>query len=93
MEKEYETNVSDYLSPESKEIVNSNNGLKFHFFYACWNGKGFFKLFANKINKAVKDGITSPDKLLNIAINSRLDSSAMKKSGEKMIKMFSKNNV
>ena len=92
MSDEYEINSGQYLTPEARKIVNSNNGLKFHFFYACWNGKGFFRMFAKKINKAVEDGITDPAKLLSIAINSRLDSGAMKKSGEKILKIF-KNSV
>jgi hypothetical protein len=79
MSNEYEKNSQKYLTQESRKIVNSNNGLKFHFFYACWNGEGWFKMFANKINQAVDDGITNPDKLLSIAINSRLDSQNMKK--------------
>ena len=32
---------------------------------------GFFQLFANKINKAVEDGITDIDELVTIALNSR----------------------
>jgi hypothetical protein len=51
MSDEYEINSGQYLTPEARKIVNSNNGLKFHFFYACWNGKGFFRMFAKKINK------------------------------------------
>jgi peptidoglycan hydrolase-like protein with peptidoglycan-binding domain len=94
MEKEYETNVNTYLTPESKDIVNNSNGLKFHFFYSCWNGKGFFRMFANKINKAVKDGIKDPTKLLNVAINSRLDHSnpIIKNSGKKIMNIFNKNS-
>jgi predicted nucleotidyltransferase len=93
MEEEYDKNSSNYLTSEAKKIVDTNNGLKFHFLYACWNGKGFFKMFANKINQAVSDGITDPNKLLSIAINSRLDSPSMKKSGDKMIEIFKSNKI
>ena len=88
MEEAYNVNSNMYLSPAAREIVNSNNGLMFHFLYACWNGPGFFKRFANIINKAVEDGIESPQKLLSIAINSRLDGGVTRKSGEKMLKIF-----
>lgn len=88
MSEEYERNSDKYLTPEAKKIVDSNNGLRFHFFYACWNGEGFFRMFARKINKAIKDGIKEPIKLLSIAINSRLDSNLMKKSGEIFLKIF-----
>ena len=88
MEKSYNENSNKYLTKESRKLVNSNNGLKFHFWYACWNGPGYFQKFANIINKAVSDGIDSPKELLSIAINSRLNSGAIKKSGEKMLKIF-----
>ena len=88
MEKSYNENSNRYLTPESRKLVNSNNGLKFHFWYACWNGPGYFQKFANVINKAVSDGVESPKELLSIAINSRLNSGAIKRSGEKMFKIF-----
>ena len=46
----------------------------FHFVYATWNGPGWFRKFATKINDAVKKGITDPNKLTEIAIRSRIDS-------------------
>jgi hypothetical protein len=70
----YERLSKKWLTPESIKIVNSDGGLLFHFFYACWNGDGYFKNFAEDINKAVKNGITSPKELRKIALNSRLNS-------------------
>jgi len=67
-------NMNNYLSPEARKIVESNPNLMFHFVYATWNGPGWFRKFATKINDAVKKGITDPNKLTEIAIRSRIDS-------------------
>ena len=85
-----------YLSPQARNIVFSDPRLLFHFSYATWNGPGWFKKFASDINEAVKNGITSPEKLLQIAIFSRTKeglkkgsaaNSLIKQGGEK-IKTF-----
>ena len=93
MTKHYQTLSDKYLSDKSKKLVQSNNGLKLHFYYASWNGSNFFQKFAEKINDAVDDGIESPEKLLSIAINSRLNMPIMKKSGDKLLKIFKSNNI
>jgi peptidoglycan hydrolase-like protein with peptidoglycan-binding domain len=93
MTKHYEELSDRFLSDKAKKLVESNNGLKLHFYYASWNGSGFFQQFAKKINQAVDDGIESPEKLLSIAINSRLDIPSMKKSGEKLLKIFNSNTI
>jgi hypothetical protein len=93
MTKHYQELSNRFLSDKSKKIVESNNGLKLHFYYASWNGSGFFQQFAKKINQAVDDGIESPEKLLSIAINSRLNMTSMKKSGEKLLKIFNSNKT
>lgn len=67
-------NMNNYLSPEARKIVESNPNLMFHFVYGTWNGPGWFRKFATKINDAVKKGITDPKKLTEIAIRSRIDS-------------------
>jgi hypothetical protein len=67
-------NMNNYLSPEARKIVESSPNLMFHFAYATWNGPGWFRKFAIKINDAVKKGITDPNKLTEIAIRSRVDS-------------------
>jgi hypothetical protein len=61
----------EYLSDEAEKIVDRSSKLIFHFAYAVWNGPQFFQLFANKINKAVKNGTTDIDELEEIALNSR----------------------
>lgn len=68
----YEKNANNYLKPETKAIVDKDNRLLFHFIYGSWNGSGWFKKFANDMNKAVASGITDTDKLSQIALDSRL---------------------
>jgi hypothetical protein len=66
--------ANKYLSPKSKQIVESDPRLLFHFIYACWNGSGWFKKFADKFNSAVASGVTNKNALLNVAIKSRTQS-------------------
>jgi len=75
-----------YLSEKSREIVENNPKLLFHFIYAVWNGSGWFKKFADKFNKAVSSGVTNPEKLLSVAIKSRTESgnSLIAKGGYKI---------
>ena len=70
----YEQYSRRYLTPEAQQIVNSNPALMFHFIYAVWNGPGWFKRFANKINDEVKKGNTNPDDLAKFAIRTRVNS-------------------
>lgn len=63
-----------YLSEKSREIVESDPRILFHFIYATWNGSGWFKKFADKFNKAVANGVTNKDKLLDVALKSRTES-------------------
>lgn len=81
IEPKYYELKKKYLSDEAEKLVDSNPKLIFHFSYACWNGPGFFKLFAKKINDAVKKGITDPDELVEVAINSRKNFVSSKSSG------------
>ena len=67
----YERNAKNFLKPETKAIVDSDNRLLFHFIYGSWNGAGWFQKFANDMNKAVASGITDVDKLSQIALDSR----------------------
>ena len=47
-------NMNNYLSPEARKIVESNPNLMFHFVYGTWNGPGWFRKFAMKINDGRK---------------------------------------
>jgi hypothetical protein len=74
MFKEYEKNMSNYVkNSETKKRIEGNNGLLLHMAYATWNGLGFFKKFAEKLDRAVTEG-KSDEELLSIAKNSRTNS-------------------
>jgi hypothetical protein len=74
MFKEYEKNMSNYVkNSETKKRIEGNNGLLLHMAYATWNGPGFFKKFAEKLDRAVTEG-KSDEELLSIAKNSRTNS-------------------
>lgn len=62
---------NSYLKNNWK-IVFSDNRLIFHFAYASWNGAGWFKKFANDIDKAIKSGNSNLDFLAQVALDSRL---------------------
>jgi hypothetical protein len=67
----YERNAKNYLTPQTKAIVDSDSRLLFHCIYGSWNGAGWFKKFATDMNKAVASGVTDTDKLSQVAIDSR----------------------
>jgi hypothetical protein len=75
IKNDYITNVNNFLSPESQQIVNSSAKLTFDFIYASYNGSGWFKRFANEMNNSVSNGTTDPDELSRRMISSRKGSS------------------
>jgi hypothetical protein len=83
---DYITNVNNYLSPESQQIVNSSAKLTFDFIYASYNGSGWFRRFANEMNNSVANGTTDPEELSRRMIASRKSSSnnLIAKSGRKI---------
>jgi hypothetical protein len=91
----YQTYSSRYLDPEAKKIVDSHPGLMFHFVYAVWNGPGWFKRFAEKINQQVKRGVKDPKKLYKDALNNRITSgnSLIAQSGNKIDDILGTNMV
>jgi hypothetical protein len=90
MEPHYNSLANTYLTPESKKIVENDERLLFHFIYGSWNGPGWFQTFAKKFNDAVKKGITNPDELSKIAVDSRIYSgnSLIARGGKKIDKLF-----
>lgn len=93
----YERNAKNYLDAKTREIVEKDNRLLFHFIYASWNGSGWFQKFATDMNKAVSSGITEADKLSQVALDSRLKEGLRKGSspnsliaqgGNKIAKIF-----
>lgn len=78
-----------YLKPESFKIVESDPRLKFHFAYATWNGPGFFKKFADKMNQRIENqNILDPSKLFAQAMQDRRDT-VIASSAPKIEKIFS----
>lgn len=67
----YEQYSKRYLSPEAKELVDSDGRLMFHMAYATWNGEGWFKKFANDINDQVQAGVRDTTQLSQTAVDSR----------------------
>lgn len=77
-----------YLKPESLKIVESDPRLKFHFAYATWNGPGFFKKFADKLNQRIENqNILNPSKLFKLSMQDRRDT-VLASSAPKIEKIF-----
>lgn len=55
-----------YMTPEVKRIVTNDPALTFQFLYACWNGQGNFRNFANAVNQAFANGTTDPRQLYEV---------------------------
>jgi hypothetical protein len=60
-----------YLSSNSKKIIESDGRLLFNFVYAVWNGSGWFKKWATDFNQKVESGETNPDNLLKFIVGMR----------------------
>ena len=89
MQPKYESLANKYLSEKSKKLVESDPRILFHFIYAVWNGPGWFQKFAQKFNDAVEKGTVNKDKLLEVALNSRINSgNSLISDGGKKIKNF-----
>jgi hypothetical protein len=71
MKPDYDKFSNMFLTPESREIVNSDPGLLFNFTYCVWNGPGFFQKFAKVLNKKVENGVRNPKELSKIMIDYR----------------------
>jgi len=82
---EYVRNSKNYLSEKARKLVESDDRLKLNFIYATWNGEGWFKSFASKINDAVESGVQDTDKLTDIAINARINNQAKNQGARSLI--------
>jgi hypothetical protein len=71
---EYERLAAKYLTPEALKLVNSDGRLLFNFIYSTWNGSGWFQKFAKAVNDAVASGVTNTDQLVQVALDSRVNS-------------------
>jgi len=61
MKHYYDSNVSNYFSPELKKRVENNDRLLMHFSYGSWNGPGHFQKFAKSLNDGVKKGMSDKE--------------------------------
>jgi hypothetical protein len=91
----FESYSQRYLDPEAREIVMKSPGLMFHFIYAVWNGPGWFRKFAEKINEKVKRGVKDPKQLYMTALKSRTESgnTLIARSGTKIDDILGTNMV
>lgn len=81
MKPQYDSLSTQHLTPQAKALVDSDPRLLFNFIYATWNGGGWFRYFASKVNAAVAKGITNLDELVKVAIDARTNQDAMKAYG------------
>jgi hypothetical protein len=92
MKSLYEKNMNSFVkNPETKKKIESNKGLILHMSYATWNGPGFFKKFAKKLDDGVSQG-KSIKELVQIAKDSRTASlgGAWAKGTQKVNNMIDK---
>lgn len=83
MYNRYTRYTSQFISADAQRLIKKSPRLESHFYYACWNGSGWFQRFAKDINAAVA---ANESDLENVAINSRLQSSnsLIKRGGQIM---------
>jgi hypothetical protein len=73
MEERFNSYMSNSVSdPKTKEKIMNNKNLLTHMSYATWNGSGFFKKFAKKLDNGIKQGLNDKE-LVNLAIQSRAE--------------------
>jgi hypothetical protein len=86
--KSYNEFSKRYLKPESQKMVESDPRLKFHFAYATWNGPGFFRKFADRLNQRIENQrILDPTKLFKMSMQDRRDT-VIASSAPKIEKIF-----
>jgi len=73
MEERFNSNMSSFVKDsKTKQKIMNNKNLLTHMSYATWNGPGFFKKFARKLEDGIKKGASDKD-LVNLAIQSRAE--------------------
>lgn len=70
----YNNYASTYLKPSTRQIVENDPALMINFAWAAWNGSGFFKFYADRLNTLVDAGTTNPEQLAADTISARLNS-------------------
>jgi len=71
MEPEFEDLFRIHFNSEEQKLIKSDPRLFYHFVYAAWNGRGWFKKFANSIKREIRQGNTDTNFLFDKAINDR----------------------
>lgn len=88
-----------YIKPKTLQLINSDPRLIIHMVYSSWNGPGWFKRFAEHLNRLVDSGVVDTNELTRQAIIRRTTegydpgsspNSLIKQGGEKMLKLFQK---
>lgn len=88
--EEFKRLSSLFFTAKGYEAVMKSPELIFNFSYAVWNGSGFFKYYATKLNEAIKNGVTDPKKLSDLIIDARINGDIYKlpRSGKIMRDYF-----
>ena len=78
----------------NRQIIENDDCLTLHFYYACWNGSGRFQKFAKVINDEIKreNGKIDINLLRVCALNSRINSGndLISKGGKKIQNLWKK---
>jgi hypothetical protein len=85
MKDQYNKNAKNYLSSKARKIVESDPKLLFNFAYASWNGPGYFKKYATKVNQSVEMGETDPSNLDSMVYSMRTRKSDKIKGASEML--------
>jgi hypothetical protein len=88
---EWFRDLSDrYLSPKAREIVMSDPKLKMNFFYAAYNGSGFFQKWGKKFSDEVERGNSNIENLREFVLKLREEypNFLIQRSGRKMRNIF-----
>ena len=79
MKRSFDRNMNNFVKdPKTKEKILNNRGLLVHMSYASWNGPGFFKKFAKKLEDGVKQGMNDKQ-LIDLAVQSRASTGLLNK--------------
>jgi hypothetical protein len=80
-----------YLNADAVAAIANDDRLILHFSYAAWNGEGFFKKFAQAINKA-KGG---KEDIYRTAINARINypNTVIRQQAKNMIALIEKHGL
>lgn len=72
------------VAPEIEKLIESDARLQLHFFYACWNGPGFFQWFYNDLVKFLKQ---NPNPDIKAVVEASLESRARHAGSKKASRM------